>query len=229
MSQRHSQASSRRDQGVVLVLVPPLQGTGSQMSVGTAVETQAAILRIYDGRHGELKLEALVGLLTDLRNLHDACAWLAQPDQVRMLNTGGFLVKHYIPKLVIRDIRLGSLWLEILQAAGAPAGVGAAIWLMARVLRKGPGKLYKWAGLLPSAQTEWVRQRTNLAEERARLGQVKGYLEQQNEAITRAHGSYINIVETMPELEVSVIDEDGRELPEPPSIFVDEVEGMGTE
>ena len=100
---------------------------------------------------------------------------------------------------------------------------------MARVLRQGPGKLYEWAGLLPSAQTEWIRQRTNLAEQRSRLREVKRYLEHQHETIARAHESYINIVETMPELEVSVIDENGRELPEPSSIFVDDVEDMGTE
>ena len=79
------------------------------MSVSSAVETQAGILRVYESRQGEFRLVESAGLLTDLRNLHDACAWFAQPKRIRILNTGGFVTQHYIPDLIIRNIRLGSL------------------------------------------------------------------------------------------------------------------------
>ena len=194
------------------------------MSVSTATETQAGILRLVDSRQTDLKLDDLTRFLADLKDLHEACVWLAQPSHVRLLNMGGFVARARVPALVIRDIRIGSLWLEILQEAGGPAGVGAAIWLMARVLRQGPGKLYEWAGVLPRAQTEWVRQRADLAQERARLREAKEYLDQENEVLTRAHAGYINIIEQRPELDVSVTDENGQELPEPPSVFADEEE-----
>ena len=110
--------------------------------------------------------------------------------------------------------------MELIQEAGGPIGIGAAVWMMAKVLRQGPGKLHEWAGLLPRAQAEWLNQRTTAEEQRARLEQAKKTLDRRQELVFRAHRGAINVAEATPGLRVDVVDYDGEPAAPPVSPFL---------
>jgi hypothetical protein len=188
----------------------------------TRVDTVELTLRLHDPRPGEFTAEELARYLNDLQLVHDACAWMLymhQYDQTRRIGPGPARV--LVPLLVIRDLRCGSIGIDLVQGFGAAAGAGGALWMLARVLRQGPGKLHEWAGVLHRAQAEWIQQRTNVMEQRARYDRVKRDLERQNELLFDAHASSIRIVETTPKLEVRVVDDDHRDAAPPPSVFLE--------
>lgn len=191
------------------------------MAVDVVTSTEVGILRFFDESVGEVFLTDFAGLLEDIDHVHKACCWLLAPEDARQLRLAGFFgIGLPIPKLVVRDVRIGSLFLEITQAAGAPAVAGAAIWLTARVLREGPGRLHEWAGLLPKARAEWYREQGDVQQERARLRGLKEHARQEQEVIFEAHESALAIMERAPKVEVRVVNAAGNDAAEPETIFL---------
>lgn len=187
------------------------------MTTVTSVESpiaQSAILRLYDPVPAPIPLGRVLEFFQGLVTIHTACIWLARPLELRRL-ARDISFWSTLPELEIRNIRLDSLLVELTQAAGSTAGLSAAIWMVARVLREGPGKLYEWGAVLPKTQAEWYRQRADAQQARAQFQQARRATTEEQDRIYAAHESLITIRELAPDLQVSVVDEHGEEMAEP--------------
>lgn len=183
--------------------------------------SEFAYLRIYIPTSAVF-LGDLALLSLRLHSVHEACAWIARDfyhpelllQEWSREDESDEVVEWTPPLLVVSDIGVGSLWMELVEVSSAAAGAGA-LWMVARVLRQGPGQLYEWAGLIPRAQAEWSRQRLNAVQERERLAAIKQARVRENERLLRAHEALIEIEEVAPGIEATVVDEQGQELPPP--------------
>jgi len=187
------------------------------VDAGNDTDVDELILRVY---HPAVRVEltTLRNILDSLATTYEACAWLTRDLAEQTAASVGLVLPGRSPALVVREIRSGSIWLDLVQNVAPEAGAGGALWLMARALRRGPGQLYEWAGLLPRAQAEWYRNRADAIEQRARLRAALEAEKEERSRIHAAHEALIQLAEDAPGMRVAVVDRNGIELQEPPNI-----------
>lgn len=199
------------------------------------VATDSPILLCSSRTPELISAQGLAQLLNDIVEVYESCAYFALlaapeswPDSTVLLGDIRVVtmadreqLQNYTPPLLVQQLRIGSIWLEFVQAAGGPAGIGAALWMTMRAIEKGPGQMHKWGGLLPRLRADYYEAKVDATEAKVRAQRLKVRLREENDVISGGFEAVARINAEQPDLSLDVVDEERRPIDPPNSLFLD--------
>lgn len=203
---------------------------------GTNVDLDTYVLRLHDPDPNNWILYGLVIALSDIDFLYKfSCEVNFEVHAVRPQDFE-FVRSTYMqhvrestaPKLAVLEARTGSLWIDLVEwvnvADVAFAGVAAySLKCLVRILHDGPEKLVNWSTVVTDARIRRFTRKSELEKLESSLflireqqqSQLQRETLEQEALMLEARQRLIRLRNTMPDLEVSIINRDDERVVEP--------------